>query len=63
MNHLAERERLLSLLTLMAFSLSRFLDNGNNRWQDVSGFKIFVQYQNVVGYSTKTWFGIKTPVT
>ena len=40
MNHLAERERLLSLLTLMAFSLSRFLDTVNNRWQYMSGYKI-----------------------
>ena len=40
MNHLAERERLLSLLTLMAFSLSRLLDTVNNRWQYMSGYKI-----------------------
>ena len=47
MNHLAERERLLSLLTLMAFSLSRFLDNVNNRWQDVSGYKIRLVNYNI----------------
>ena len=40
MNHIAERKRLLSLLTLTAFSLSRFLDTVNNRWQYMSGYKI-----------------------